>query len=161
MFKKMKFSKQPKSVFFFIIPILMFCMIGCDGDDDNQVETIPLFLEGNYVGTWNSETPSATFIDYGISANLQISGTNTLSGSWFGTSNFEVCCSNGDNDGTITMEISGNEITSFLLDDVIPDCSGVFTGTGVIRESDNALVIDFMGTDCDGLHDGEMVFIKE
>jgi len=159
----MKFYPKAKIKLILIIPILMLCVLGCTGDDDNnnQVASIPEYLEGDYVGTWNSVTPSTSFTDYAFSASLQIVSDNILSGSWYAVDTFEVCCSEGDDDGTMTMMINGNDITSFVLDDVIIDCSGVFTGTGAIRESDNALIIDFTGADCDGEHVGQLVMIKQ
>ncbi|WP_047547756.1 hypothetical protein [Psychroserpens sp. Hel_I_66] len=155
-------SLNLKSITLCLVSILFLSLLSCNSDDDNnQVQPISTELEGDYVGTWNSVTPTTSFTDYAFSASLEIVDTNILTGSWYAIDSFEGCCSEGDDDGTITMSITGNTITSFLLEDIITDCSGTFTGDGFIRESDNALVVNFTGTDCDGLHEGQMIFEKQ
>jgi len=144
--------------------VIAICFMGCSGgSDDSQEEEQQeeTTLEGNYRGTWNSTTPSATFTNVSVSAKLKFGGsTNTLTGSFFISSDFTVCCSAGDNDGTLVINFDGETITAFNYNDVITNCSGTFTGTGTVRTSDKALVIDFTGNDCDGDHVGQIVLIK-
>ena len=61
----------------------------------------------------------------------------------------------------MNVEFDGDTITSFYYNDVITDCSGVFTGSGGIRASDRAFVINFTGNDCDGDHVGQIVLKKQ
>lgn len=158
---KLKFIQKRKSLLGFILPILFLAMIGCSSDDDEKVQQGDLKdLEGYYIGTWNSVTPSSTYTDFGISAKIRVSDSNEITGAFFYTTSFEVCCSEGDNDGTFTMKVDDKTITSFRLDDIQTDCSGVFTGRGTLREGDDALVIDFTGDDCKGDHVGQIILVK-
>ncbi len=148
----------------FVLIALGLLGISCSSDDSSSLEPIPpvvTTLDGNYKGTWSSTTPSATFTNVPISAKLQFAGSNNiLVGDFFVSGNFTVCCSSGSNDGTLTINMDGDDITSFHYNDVITGCSGVFDGTGIVRENDKALVIDFTGTDCDGDHVGQIVLKK-
>lgn len=149
-------------MFTLILPVLMLGFIGCSSDDDNKViEQDLTYLEGNYVGTWNSTTPSKDYVDYEISARVLTSDNNELTGTFFYTRNFEVCCSDAEYDGTFTIKIDGKNIKSFRLDDVQRDCEAVFTGDGTVREGDNALVIDITGTDCKGAHVGQIILVNQ
>ena len=132
-----------------IILIALITIMGCSKDDgDNNGETTqnpPVdtsILSGNYTGTWDSTTPSATFAGVPVSAKLQYAGSNTekLTGEFFISGNYTVCCSVGSNDGTLIIDFDGDTITSFVYNDVITDCSGVFDGSGEIRATDKAFV---------------------
>ncbi|WP_027124647.1 hypothetical protein [Gelidibacter mesophilus] len=161
--KMIKFTGNLKKVSMFILPIVLLCFLGCSSDDDNNhVEEQDLtYLEGNYVGTWNSTTPTKEYVDFGISAKVESSENNELTGTFFYTSNFKVCCSDAEYDGTFLIKVDGTKLTSFRLDDVQRNCEAVFTGSGVLREGDNAMVIDFTGTDCAGAHVGQIILVKQ
>jgi hypothetical protein len=156
-----------------LVIILAICFMGCSGggDDDSPFIVTPdpdpdpieeATLEGNYKGTWISTTSTNASFNVAVSSRLAFSGSNTnkLVGGFFISSNFTVCCSTGDNDGTLVIDFDGNTITSFRYTDVITDCSGTFVGTGTVRTSDGALVIDFTGNDCDGDHVGQIILKK-
>ncbi|MBE9490147.1 MAG: hypothetical protein IMY67_07640 [Bacteroidetes bacterium] len=150
-----------------LLLIIAICFIGCGSSDDSpsqeqqQEQEEEVTIEGDYIGTWNSTTPTATFTNVGVSARLAFQGTNTnrLIGGFFISTNFSVCCSSGSNDGTLTIDFDGTSITSFRYNDVITNCSGTFVGNGTIR-ADGALVIDFTGSDCDGNHVGQIILKK-
>ena len=153
-----------------IILIALITFMGCSKDDDESGETTstptPIdysILSGNYTGTWSSTTQTATFSSVPVSAKLQYSGSNTdkLIGEFFISGNYTVCCSAGNNDGTLDIDFDGDTITSFRYNDVITDCSGTFDGSGEIRATDKAFVIDFTGNDCDGDHVGQIVLRKQ
>lgn len=145
--------------------LLILTFLGCSSDESTSEITDPVtdtnVMSGNYVGTWNSSTATATFTSVAVSARLNYSGSDRLVGDFFVSPNFTVCCSAGDNDGTLILDLDGNTITSFYYNDVIIDCSGIFNGSGEIRASDQALLINFTGSDCDGDHIGQMVLIKQ
>ena len=161
MMRLLRITQRRKLIFVFMLPILTLCLMGCKSDDDQAPQEDLRYLRGNYVGTWNSVTPSQTYTDFNISARIQISATNEVTGTFFYTKNFNVCCSEGENDGTFKMEVNGNTITTFRLDDVQTDCTGVFIGSGTISESEDTLVIDFTGDDCKGDHVGQMILVKQ
>lgn len=149
--------------------ILCLCLFicSCSSDDDNepqQMEEDPVAetFTGNYRGTWNSTTPTATYTDFGISARFVVSpaNPNRIDAQFFATTNYTSCCSTNANDGTMVINLNGNTITSFTFTDTIVDCEGSFTGTGVINTNGH-FVIDFVGNDCDGDHVGQLIFIKQ
>ena len=150
-----------------ILGIVIITFLGCSKDDSGdsngptQTPVDTSVLSGNYVGTWSSTTPTASFSGVAISAKLQYSGTDRLVGEFFISPDFTVCCSAGSNDGTVILDFDGDIITSFYYDDVITDCSGIFNGSGEIRASDKAFVIDFTGNDCDGDHVGQIILRKQ
>jgi hypothetical protein len=126
--------------------------------EEDPVET----FTGNYRGTWNSTTPTATFTDFGISARFVVSASNPnrIDAQFFATTNYTSCCSTNTNDGTMVINLDGNTITSFSFTDTIVACEGSFSGDGVINAS-GAFIIDFTGNDCDGSHVGQLAFIKQ
>mgnify|MGYP001080707895 CR=1 FL=1 len=150
-----------------IILVALITFMGCSKDDGDGGTTPPPpvsnTLEGNYTGTWSSTTPTATFNGVSVSAKLQYSGSNTdnLIGEFFISGDYTVCCSAGSNDGTLDIDFDGDTITAFHYNDVITGCSGVFTGSGEIRATDKAFVIDFTGNDCDGSHVGQIILRKQ
>ena len=161
--KQKKITKKSYYVFALILPFLMLGVMGCSSDDENKIieQQDLTYLEGNYVGSWNSKTPVRDYVDFPISARVLTSDNNELTGTFFYTRSFRVCCSDAEYDGTFTAKIEGKVVKSFRLDDVQTDCEAVFTGTGVVRESDNALVIDITGTDCKGAHVGQIILAKQ
>ena len=155
-----------KSIFsinklFLIVVILFFA--ACSGDGDDPITVIPpvtTTLAGDYSGTWDSTTPTASFFGVDVSARLTSNAQETrLSGPFFISPNLEPCCG-ASNDGRIIIELDGNTITSFTYADAIPGCTGNFSGTGEIS-STGAIVINFTGTDCDGEHIGELFLTKK
>lgn len=162
--KKKTMKKERMFLINMLFVILAICFLGCSGgsdDSEEQQQEEEATLEGNYRGSWDSTTSSATFTGVAVSAKLQFGGSsNVLTGSFFISSDFTVCCSAGENDGTLVINFDGDTITAFNYNDVITNCSGTFNGTGVIRASDKALVIDFTGNDCDGDHVGQIVLKK-
>lgn len=77
---------------------------------------------------------------------------------FFISSNFTPCCGE-KNDGTISFKIEGNQILNFSYNDTIPDCTGVFSGTGTIDSNGN-LEINITGSDCDGNHIATLTLIR-
>lgn len=150
----------------YIFGVLMV-LGACSSDNEETIEAVEdnsqsITILGNYIGTWNSTTPTATFTDFPISMRItQLNQAQTMaSGEFFATSGFTSCCNSGDNDGTVTLTLNDGLITSFTYTDIIPDCTGTFEGTGTF-ENNNTLTIDFTGNDCDGEHTGVLSFVKQ
>ena len=146
---------------------LCLFICSCSSDDGNepvQMEEDPVeeTFTGDYRGTWNSTTPTATFTDFGISARFVVSASNPnrIDAQFFATTNYTSCCSTNANDGTMVINLDGNTITSFSFTDTIVGCEGTFSGDGVINAS-GAFIIDFTGNDCDGAHVGQLAFTKQ
>jgi hypothetical protein len=167
----MKKMKNSNSKFLLIIMILFLAACSSGGsDDDGPIVINPPIdnpiddpingdLAGGYKGTWTSVTPTTSFNGFPISARFTSNADETrLTGEFFAASGFKVCCSTGDNDGTMAMDINGTTISNFTFNDVITNCSGNFIGSGII--SGIEFIIDFTGTDCDGEHVGQMIFEK-
>lgn len=157
--------KQYSILYIFLLIIICSCSEGNSSEEpvmeeQNEVAT----LEGRYVGTWNSNTDlDITYTDYAISAEFEFSNTSKtrLTGAFFATSSFSSCCNSGDNDGTMFLNLDGDTITSFNLNDVIPECTGTFSGSGsIISKSPYTIQIDFTGSDCDGNHIGQLLFTR-
>lgn len=157
---------KTKSVFYLIrsfqmVALLLF--ISCSTSDDsndsnpdsNPSSNAP---EGAYTGTWTSSTSTgATFTDFPVYSILIFNSDKTrVNGEFFVS---PKTYNSSMNDGTITMQLEGNTVTSFLLNDTLLNCTGTFNGTGQLSD-DGTFVISFTGTDCDGDHVGEMVFSK-
>jgi hypothetical protein len=150
--------------------MLCLCLFlsSCGSDDGNEPQQmeeedpIEETFSGNYRGTWNSVTPSITYTDFAISARFVVSASNPnrIDAEFFATSNYTSCCSTNVNDGTMIINLDDTTITSFTFTDTIVDCEGSFSGDGIINANEN-FVIDFTGTDCDGAHVGQLVFIKQ
>lgn len=143
---------------------LCIALSSCSSDDNGtnqEMEMTEETLAGNYIGTWNSTTPSVTFTDFIISAKFVISPSdpNLILAEFFATSNLTSCCSTNANDGTMTINLDGNTITSFSFIDTIVGCEGNFTGSGII-DADGRFLIDFTGSDCDGEHVGQLILRK-
>ena len=126
---------EAKTVFFFL-SLIMF--LACSSDDspeqEQKEEEKEITLEGNYSGTWNSTTDqNAVFTDFLISAKFEFSNNDKtqLRGVFFATAGLSSCCG-GDNDGTMIVNLDGDNITSFDFDDTIIGCTGDFEGTGSI-----------------------------
>jgi len=162
----MKNLKLTKAIILSVLITIMSCSKD-DGEETGGTNSTPpvdtSILSGNYLGSWSSTTPSATFSGVAVSAKFQYSGSNSdrLIGEFFISSNYTPCCSAGSNDGTLIVEFDGDTITSFHYNDVITDCSGVFNGSGEIRATDKAFVINFTGNDCDGDHVGQIILRKQ
>lgn len=158
----MKNIKQ-KTVFLLFASIIV---LSCSSDDSSpeqeQNEEKEVTLEGDYVGTWNSSTDmDIVYSDFGISAKFKFANSTNerLSGEFFATTGFNSCCNSGDNDGTMIINLDGDNITSFSFNDIITDCTGTFSGNGSITSKNPfTLQIDFTGNDCDGNHTGQLIF---
>jgi len=143
--------------------VIAFFFMSCSSDEvapiieeEPEVET----LTGNYTGGWTSTTQTTSFTNFPISAKLTADPEERfLSGGFFATASYTSCCSSGANDGSISIALDGDSITSFSLSVIIPDCEGFFRGAGVVTATGN-LVIDITGNDCDGDHIGQLVFRK-
>lgn len=143
-----------------------FFFVSCQ--EDNSIDEVPsmdhgttVFTidEGDYIGLWNSRTTSVTFTDLPISARVSYVSGNNYTGELFITDHFESCCNSVDSDGIMSFNISKNSIEAFSWVDVIPNCEGIFTGTGVLLSYSN-LKIDIIGNDCDGDHVGTIELRK-
>ncbi len=155
-----------------IVPLsviaLFFMLFSCSSNDDEpdveQKEEEEATLEGDYQGLWNSTTDTdAVFTDFPISAKISFASSDKtrLRAEFFATSTFTSCCKDEGNDGTITMNLEGDAISSFNFNDQIVNCTGSFTGTGSITSKDPYTIkIDFTGNDCDGNHTGELLFTR-
>jgi len=144
-----------KLIAFLILSIsLTQCGTEEDTEDNNEVIT----LEGDYTGTWASMTENSLFPGTIISTKLRFlnGNENKLVGEFFVSGNFTSCCNSGPNDGTLSMDVDGDMITSFTYNDIIPDCGGTFNGTGEVRTNEE-LFINFTGQDCDGNHVGTII----
>lgn len=159
--KSSRFLKNINGLLAIIPVFLLVSVISCSSDDTQVTPEDLSYLEGDYVGTWNSKTPTVAYIDFGISSKIQVSDTNEITGVIFYTKDFTVCCSEEENDGTFKMEINSGAIKSFVLNDTQTNCIGTFKGTGKLREVDKALVIDFTGDDCRGDHIGQIILVKQ
>ncbi|MEQ9425033.1 MAG: hypothetical protein RJQ09_11480 [Cyclobacteriaceae bacterium] len=130
--------------------------------DDNEPDTPTPTTEtpdNRYAGLWNSKTESTQFNGVSISAILEVEN-NTYSGQFFISSNYTSCCGSGQNDGTISFIVEDDSVKNFVWNDIIPGCTGTFTGRGiVVREG--SFKIDIEGTDCDGTHDGDITLSKQ
>lgn len=134
---------------------------GCKTEEDVPLPTIvEKDFENKYRGTWTSATPTATFTAVVISAILIPVGDNNLSGELFISHSFVSCCSSGNNDGTVSIQFDGNQITSFSYADTIINCTGFFSGTGTIK-TDGSLSINFTGSDCDGEHSNGVMILNK
>jgi hypothetical protein len=155
--------KNKRTIGIWLSFIIIFFLTSCsDADVAPTVEEEPAVetLTGNYTGGWTSTTQTTSFTNYLISAKLTADPQQRfLSGGFFATPNFTTCCNSGANDGSISIVLAGDSITSFSLSVIIPDCGGFFRGTGVVSATGN-LVIDITGNDCDGDHVGQLVFRK-
>lgn len=155
-----------------LIPIALgvvcLALFSCSSSEEEpeieQISEEETTLEGNYQGLWNSTTDTdAVFTDYPVSAKITFanSAKTRLRAEFFATSTFSSCCKDEGNDGTMTMNLEGDAITSFSFNDQIVDCTGSFTGTGSITSKNPyTLKIDFTGNDCDGNHVGELLFTR-
>ncbi len=151
------------------IHLFLLCMLivslGCGSDDtvdntpDPEVEE-DTGLVGDYKGTWNSTTASASFTNIGISARLEEVSEGEFRGPFFISRNFTSCCNSGDNDGIISLTVEEDSVTSFRWDDIIPGCTGTFVGSGLLVNEER-FVIEITGRDCDGDHEGSIVLTKQ
>lgn len=106
-------------------------------------------LNGSYSGTWTDNI----YTDFPVSAILSFD-TDRLIGPFFYTADFVACCG-GSDDGDVELVLDGNNITSFVYNQDLPDymggCPGTYEGTGQVKNP-VTIEIDFTGDDCDGHH---------
>lgn len=152
-----------RTIFFLLFPLII--CLSCsddDGPEEEPKEENEITLEGDYIGTWNSNTDmDITYTDFGISAKFVFENTakTSLKGEFFATTSFSSCCDSGDNDGTMFLDLDGDSISAFSFNDIITDCTGTFSGSGSITSKNPyTLQIEFTGNDCDGNHTGQLIF---
>ena len=124
-------------------------------------ELLPLEA-GNYRGTWNSSASNGSdFLGLKITARITKISNTEYTGTLYISNNFTSCCgtpgSNGDGEITITI-IDG--AIAFKWDDKIPNCNGVFNGTGTYVENNKIVLSNLTGNDCDGSHVGDIELSK-
>ena len=151
----------------FVITTILILGFSCSKDDEGSKEKEEdklITLEGDYRGSWSSTTDmDITYDNFGISAKLAFSNSteDRLTGEFFATSSLASCCVAGENDGTLVLDLDGDDITAFRLNSKVQNCTGDFIGSGTITSgSPYTLKINFTGNDCDGNHIGEMVFAR-
>jgi hypothetical protein len=148
-----------KITFFLVFPLITFqsCSDDDSSNEEEQEEVKEITLEGDYSGTWNSTTDmDITYTNFAISAKFRFANADKtrLSGEFFARSS-----STGDNDGTMLINLDGDSISSFSFNDTLEGCTGTFSGSGSITSKDPyTLQIDFTGNDCDGNHEGQLIF---
>ncbi|MGD1946949.1 MAG: hypothetical protein ACFB0A_11975 [Croceivirga sp.] len=157
----MKSLKQSFSILFVVIHLLSCSSDDSSGQEEEKEESL-VTLEGDYIGTWNSNTDlDITYTDFGISAKFTFANSEKtrLRGEFFATTSFTSCCGSPGNDGTMLINLDGDTIESFTFNDQIIDCTGNFNGSGrITSKTPYTLQIDFTGNDCDGNHIGQMIF---
>jgi len=147
--------------------LLLICIIisfsSCNQKDSkdkgNPVENEYTLTSGNYTGFWNSTATNTSFTDLPVSASVNEVAPGKFEGGFYISNNFASCCNSGDNDGIISFTIDNNILSNFKYDDIIPNCNGLFTGSGSVL-SNNSIKIDIVGTDCDGDHTGTITLSK-
>ncbi|MBX7151889.1 hypothetical protein K1X84_09640 [bacterium] len=115
---------------------------------------------GDYVGTWEDLGPPGP-AKFGMS--LRISENYT--GQMFYADTTFMPFGNGAQDATITMTVSGTEITSFVLNQFISGynggCAAQKTLTGHFEDDINLVLDTFNWADCDGTRDVKLLFRKK
>lgn len=135
-----------------LLLIAMVFSMGCTKEDPvEEPEPDSKFTE--YKGVWNSTTSSTTLTNVGAAITLE----EVAEGKFEGDLNFPGFPTTGP----MTVEISGNNITSFEWIDTTPSCSGEFTGTGTVKDNGNQLYIELTGNDCKGNHVGTLVLNEQ
>ncbi len=119
-------------------------------------------IEGEYVGEWTSDPPNDNrYNQIPISAILRRVDGDQYSGEFFFTKHLVPCCGGVDHNGTLEVRLEGRKVVSWIYKDEIPNCNGLFEGTGAINE-DGEISIEFGGSDCEGEHSGGyLVLLKE
>ena len=115
-------------------------------------------LSGNYRGTWDDNLYS----NFPITARLTFFGDNG-SGPFFYTGGFTSCCG-GNDDGDISLKITGTTINTFIynqdLIDFMGGCPGNYSGEGNFTFP-FTFSIDFTGNDCEGPHTGGKIVLRK
>lgn len=140
-------------------------ILSCSKEEDEIIELIEEEIETpssevKYSGHWSSTLPQKTYDKISISLKITPEeDSNSWTGEFFFTAGYVPCCNGEANNGTLTLTIENDVVTSFKYDDTIPGCPGIFEGSGQINE--DILEINFSGSDCEGEHkDGKMVLTK-
>jgi len=148
-----------KTIIIVLLPLLLFTL-GCSSDDDTSKteDTVSPFA-GNFRGTWTSQTANNNYdrIPASIKFVADANDETKFTGQFYYTASFTTCCQSGANDGTVQMTVRDNEIINFKLNSIVPNCSGIFEGTGTLENE--TITINFGGGDCEGPHSGgQLVF---
>ncbi len=157
----MNFLRLMKLNVLFVCVFSVVAMACADDDPDPVVQETDS-IAGKYVGGWTSDPPTPNeYKSIPISVILtQAEEASHYEGEFFFSGSFTPCCGGADNNGTVGFVIEGNEISSFVYNDKIPGCPGLFKGTGTV-ESDGRLLISFTGSDCEGEHEGGQLFLRK
>ncbi len=161
---------------FSILFISISLLYSCSNDDENTTSDMP---EPNFIGIWkgwfkdniydqNTGYPNGLDFTIDIKQQLTINDGNIpgdyIIGKIYFTNSTTSCCG-GENDGQITAQYNGvGQLSNIVL---IQDlefsgsaCPGTYAGTGTFTS--NTLSINFLGTDCEGVHSGgEIQLLKE
>lgn len=121
------------------------------------MEELPFAYEGKWMGFWGD----SIFPFLNVSAEVEQGSDGSYTGQFYyntmGNAKFTPCCGGPGNDGNISFDLDGDQITNWRYIQVAPDyrggCPGDYTGSGTFNPTSNRLVIEFTGTDCDGFHD--------
>jgi hypothetical protein len=147
----------------FIVIGLISLFASCKEVNSKQTKEVVsngfTLTSGNYTGLWNSESTKRTFTDLPVSATINEVASGQFTGGFFISNNFTSCCNSGENDGVISFTIDNNMLSDFKYDDIIPNCNGLFIGSGTLLE-DNSIIINVTGNDCDGDHVGTITLSK-
>lgn len=110
-------------------------------------------LIGKYTGTWSDNIHN----NADISLTIDAFSEGKLTGTFFHSANFESCCRGAENDGTITLEVSNEQmlISDYKYDQIYvsfkgAECNGSYSGSG--KYEFLTLDIDYSGQDCYGVH---------
>ena len=144
---------------------LLTMIFSCGGDEEDvnvtEGESSNDGIAGRYVGGWTSDPPtSSKYEGISISAIFTEVREGEFAGEFFFTSSYKSCCGDNPNDGTLSMFVVGNEITSWRYVDQIPNCNGIFEGSGTVAD-DGRLLIEFTGSDCEGEHADASLFLRK
>lgn len=141
-------NKKPFTVVSLCLMVLSAFVftLSCSDKDDEDDE--PEVTELRFVGKWNG---NLGFENIDISMRMTEVSTNAFEGDFYVSNNYRSCCNSGESDGTVSYSVVGSDIVDFLWNDVIPGCTGTFSGSGTVLSGGN-LTIDLTGTDCDGDH---------
>lgn len=132
----------------FLIAIFIFFPACGSDSEDSEISEL------RFKGKWNG---NLGFVDLDISMIVREVSANTFQGDFYVSDNFTSCCNSGTSDGSISYRVENSEIVDFTWNDIIPQCTGSFNGSGNIL-SGGDLRIDLTGTDCDGDHVAVLTF---
>ena len=150
------------------LPLLLgLLFLSCSDDSDEEdmiVEPEPeeeLTIDGEYVGTWSSTAANGSvyeFID--ASARLEAGSSSTQWSGPFFFSRLLTSTFDQEDDGSLSLVISGDDVSSFTYNSSVPNCNGTFSGSGT-RNEEGTLRLEFTGEDCEGAHSGGLLILRK